>query len=117
MVNPKKVSKGDDNYESKLEEQTPTATRHLILIRHGQYNTNGDTDKERILTELGILLDYSMVLLNPQMCAVHVYICTFLLFGLAKIWYVRPLGCLKFTSGPSLLFTLHPRDPYILKWL
>lgn len=31
----------------------PKAIRHLILIRHGQYNTAGNCDKERILTELG----------------------------------------------------------------
>jgi serine/threonine-protein phosphatase PGAM5 len=31
----------------------PTATRHLILIRHGQYNLEGKTDEERILTTLG----------------------------------------------------------------
>lgn len=27
--------------------------RHLFLIRHGQYNLEGATDKERVLTELG----------------------------------------------------------------
>ncbi|KAJ8312962.1 hypothetical protein KUTeg_010335 [Tegillarca granosa] len=53
MLNPKKVSKDDKDYESKVEEKTPTATRHLILIRHGQYNTDGERDKDRILTELG----------------------------------------------------------------
>ena len=31
----------------------PTATRHLILIRHGQYNLDGKTDEERSLTSLG----------------------------------------------------------------
>ena len=30
------------------------AIRHLLLIRHGQYNLSGDTDQERILTDLGI---------------------------------------------------------------
>ena len=29
------------------------ASRHLLLIRHGQYNLKGETDKERYLTELG----------------------------------------------------------------
>ncbi|KAJ8313008.1 hypothetical protein KUTeg_010381 [Tegillarca granosa] len=53
LLNPKKVSKDDKDYESKVEEKTPTATRHLILIRHGQYNTDGERDKDRILTELG----------------------------------------------------------------
>ena len=31
----------------------PVATRHLLLIRHGQYNLNGTSDNERHLTELG----------------------------------------------------------------
>lgn len=44
----------DDNIlNEEIEKVKPTATRHLILIRHGQYNTSGRNDKERILTELG----------------------------------------------------------------
>lgn len=31
----------------------PTATRNIILIRHGQYNLDGKTDSERYLTPLG----------------------------------------------------------------
>jgi hypothetical protein len=27
--------------------------RHIILIRHGQYNLDGNGDKEKYLTELG----------------------------------------------------------------
>jgi hypothetical protein len=30
------------------------AVRHLLLVRHGQYNLKGETDQDRILTELGI---------------------------------------------------------------
>ncbi|KAJ8916700.1 hypothetical protein NQ315_000345 [Exocentrus adspersus] len=33
----------------------PKASRHLILIRHGQYNLQGLTDNERTLTKLGRL--------------------------------------------------------------
>jgi serine/threonine-protein phosphatase PGAM5 len=40
-------------YNSKLEKHKPTATRHIILIRHGQYNVKGETDVERTLTEVG----------------------------------------------------------------
>ena len=43
----------ENNYNSKIEKHKPTATRHIILIRHGQYNLAGATDAERILTELG----------------------------------------------------------------
>ena len=31
----------------------PTATRHLILVRHGQYMMESDDDKDRVLTEIG----------------------------------------------------------------
>lgn len=37
-------------------EQVPAevkSTRHLILIRHGQYNLKGKSDEERYLTDLG----------------------------------------------------------------
>jgi len=37
-----------------VEKKKPKATRHLILVRHGQYS-RGDTDEERKLTELGRL--------------------------------------------------------------
>lgn len=40
-------------HNEKLEKHKPKAIRHLLLIRHGQYNLDGATDKERILTELG----------------------------------------------------------------
>lgn len=43
----------ENEHNEKLEKYKPKATRHLILIRHGQYNLDGETDKERILTELG----------------------------------------------------------------
>lgn len=43
----------ENEYNEKLEKYKPKATRHLILIRHGQYNLDGETDKQRILTELG----------------------------------------------------------------
>ena len=34
----------------------PTATRHIFLIRHGQYVLDGKSDEHRILTELGNVL-------------------------------------------------------------
>lgn len=40
-------------YEERLEKVRPTASRHLIFIRHGQYNLEGPSDTERHLTELG----------------------------------------------------------------
>lgn len=47
-------SKKDENNNNEKPEKTKIiATRHLILIRHGQYNTNGDSDENHSLTQLG----------------------------------------------------------------
>lgn len=43
----------ESSHSEKLEKAKAIATRHLILVRHGQYNLNGKTDEERTLTELG----------------------------------------------------------------
>ncbi|KAB7505751.1 Serine/threonine-protein phosphatase PGAM5, mitochondrial [Armadillidium nasatum] len=52
-----KESKSDSTEEDKVSEvvksQKPCATRHLIFIRHGQYNLDGTIDEERYLTKLG----------------------------------------------------------------
>ncbi|XP_019879407.1 serine/threonine-protein phosphatase Pgam5, mitochondrial-like isoform X2 [Aethina tumida] len=51
-----KVSEiGDNNNNELLEKVTPKAYRHIILIRHGQYNLDGRTDEDRVLTKLGRL--------------------------------------------------------------
>ncbi|VVC26566.1 Hypothetical protein CINCED_3A020028 [Cinara cedri] len=46
-------SKLQNEYNQKIEEKKSRATRHIFLIRHGQYNLKGETDEERQLTELG----------------------------------------------------------------
>jgi hypothetical protein len=46
----------DDNWDWRKTNgavKHPKAVRHLILVRHGQYNLKGSTDTERVLTELG----------------------------------------------------------------
>lgn len=46
----------DFNWDSRADSSAKLqkkAVRHIILIRHGQYQLTGATDKERILTELG----------------------------------------------------------------
>ncbi|KAB0791257.1 hypothetical protein PPYR_03057 [Photinus pyralis] len=57
LVHPKlfKLSdeKGDNQINENKERATPKVNRHIILIRHGQYNMSGETDKERYLTALG----------------------------------------------------------------
>lgn len=48
------ASPQDENkFNDKLQSVKPSAVRHLILIRHGQYNLDGVTDSDRYLTEIG----------------------------------------------------------------
>ena len=59
MIKPAKYK--DDPEEQnrineKREKMKPTASRHLILIRHGQYHDLEKHDKDRKLTDLGMLL-------------------------------------------------------------
>ena len=54
LVKPKKEEESNDEYNEKLKKVTPTVSRHLILIRHGQYEMKPDSDKNRVLTALGI---------------------------------------------------------------
>ncbi|KAF4524269.1 hypothetical protein B566_EDAN012032 [Ephemera danica] len=51
----KPAKKGTDELKPSegLEKLKAKSVRHIILIRHGQYNMSGKTDKERTLTELG----------------------------------------------------------------
>lgn len=44
----------ENEYNEKLNKARSKAFRHIILIRHGQYNLLGKTDKERTLTPLGL---------------------------------------------------------------
>ncbi|XP_069356643.1 serine/threonine-protein phosphatase Pgam5, mitochondrial isoform X7 [Maniola hyperantus] len=55
IVKPPKSGKPEDEnrYNEQIEKAKAKAVRHLFLIRHGQYNLDGATDKERVLTELG----------------------------------------------------------------
>ena len=47
-------SSGADTFDKKSEKvEKPTATRHLILIRHGQYDMTASEDVHKTLTELG----------------------------------------------------------------
>ena len=46
------TSKWDVDWDKRSLEK-PTATRHIILIRHGHYNTKGLTDADKFLTSLG----------------------------------------------------------------
>jgi len=45
-----------DKYDKQIKSQKSCATRHIFLIRHGQYNLSGKTDGDRKLTELGMYL-------------------------------------------------------------
>uniref|UniRef100_A0A8B9HC90 Serine/threonine-protein phosphatase PGAM5, mitochondrial n=1 Tax=Astyanax mexicanus TaxID=7994 RepID=A0A8B9HC90_ASTMX len=53
MLSPRrKESSGEEN-STEVENNKPRATRHIFLIRHSQYNLNGNGDRERTLTPLG----------------------------------------------------------------
>lgn len=43
----------ENDHNVKLEAVKSKSVRHLILIRHGQYNLKGASDSERYLTEVG----------------------------------------------------------------
>jgi len=43
----------DPNNNPDDASKLPSVSRHIILIRHGQYNLAGTTDSERYLTDLG----------------------------------------------------------------
>ena len=49
-----KEEKEKSKEEKKVEELKPTAIRHLVLIRHGQYHHHKGVDSEKVLTSLGI---------------------------------------------------------------
>ena len=53
LVKPPKDGQETDDYKAQLKKVTPTKSRHLILIRHGQYNLDGETDLQNTLTKLG----------------------------------------------------------------
>ena len=54
LVNPAKLKNlEDESLKQVLSEVTPTATRQLIFIRHGQYHNEAKDDKLRTLTKLG----------------------------------------------------------------
>ncbi|XP_067121330.1 serine/threonine-protein phosphatase PGAM5, mitochondrial-like [Centruroides vittatus] len=55
LVNPpKNLSAEEENrYNESLEQARSRATRHLFLIRHGQYVKEGNSDYDRVLTDLG----------------------------------------------------------------
>ena len=40
-------------WSDEVAKFTPETTRHIFLIRHGQYNQEGKSDEENYLTPLG----------------------------------------------------------------
>ncbi|XP_072271794.1 serine/threonine-protein phosphatase PGAM5, mitochondrial-like isoform X2 [Pyxicephalus adspersus] len=51
-LNDLKHSKEED-LKRLLKKYKARASRHIFLVRHGQYNVDGDADSERVLTPLG----------------------------------------------------------------
>lgn len=53
LIRPSKGGSDDNRYNEAVEKVKSKAVRHLLLIRHGQYNMSGKSDQERVLTDLG----------------------------------------------------------------
>lgn len=55
LVKPMKIkNESNENiYNTELSTTKAKAVRHILLIRHGQYNIGGKTDSDRTLTKLG----------------------------------------------------------------
>ncbi|KAJ7412065.1 Serine/threonine-protein phosphatase PGAM5, mitochondrial [Willisornis vidua] len=55
LINHKKKNEetGERELTSRLDHYKAKATRHIFLIRHSQYNVDGQADKDRTLTPLG----------------------------------------------------------------
>ncbi|XP_054276833.1 serine/threonine-protein phosphatase Pgam5, mitochondrial-like isoform X2 [Macrosteles quadrilineatus] len=53
LVKPCKGKEDEARYNAEIANATPTAKRHIILIRHGQYNLDGKSDVEKFLTPIG----------------------------------------------------------------
>ena len=55
-----------ERYEMEKKKVTPTATRHLFLIRHGNYSMDGDLDEKHLLTALGTFLKGGILYVSIQ---------------------------------------------------
>ncbi|CAH2295633.1 serine threonine- phosphatase PGAM5, mitochondrial isoform X2 [Pelobates cultripes] len=53
LMNLNKINGETGEEELQLNKYKAKATRHIFLIRHSQYNLNGRSDSERVLTPLG----------------------------------------------------------------
>jgi serine/threonine-protein phosphatase PGAM5 len=68
LVKPSKGGSDDNRYNEAVERIKPKAVRHLLLIRHGQYNMSGKSDEERVLTDLGTCTIYRMSYYKQDQC-------------------------------------------------
>ncbi|XP_015191372.1 PREDICTED: serine/threonine-protein phosphatase Pgam5, mitochondrial-like isoform X2 [Polistes dominula] len=57
LVKPVRINNevDENKYNEEFAAKRSKHIRHLILIRHGQYNTAGKTDSDKVLTDLGRL--------------------------------------------------------------
>ncbi|XP_007557017.1 PREDICTED: serine/threonine-protein phosphatase PGAM5, mitochondrial isoform X1 [Poecilia mexicana] len=53
LSNGRKRESVTEDPSSEQDNSKPKATRHILLIRHSQYNLSGNGDTERVLTPLG----------------------------------------------------------------
>ncbi|XP_068099507.1 serine/threonine-protein phosphatase PGAM5, mitochondrial-like isoform X2 [Hyperolius riggenbachi] len=54
LINPKDLKNlTEKDLKHQLKKHKATSRRHIFLVRHGQYNVDGNTDSEKVLTKLG----------------------------------------------------------------
>ncbi|XP_077317190.1 serine/threonine-protein phosphatase PGAM5, mitochondrial-like [Lithobates pipiens] len=53
LINLNDLKGNDVDLQNQLKKYNAKARRHIFLVRHGQYNVNGETDSEKVLTPLG----------------------------------------------------------------
>lgn len=72
LTNGKKKEVAAEELNSEPDNGKVKATRNILLIRHSQYNLSGSSDRERILTPLGLTHTHTHL---PIHSTTHTYVC------------------------------------------
>lgn len=57
----------ENKYNEMQAAKKSKAVRHLLLIRHGQYNLSGETDSDRVLTDLGLFTTINYLIISGKL--------------------------------------------------
>ncbi|CAI9617270.1 unnamed protein product [Staurois parvus] len=53
LINLSDLNGNEDELQNQLKKYKAKVRRHVLLVRHGQYNVDGKADSEKVLTALG----------------------------------------------------------------